>query len=57
MFGFLQKRCQEQGLSLADVAKEVGVSPTTVWRWQKNKYNPRWSTVEAILAYLDDHRV
>lgn len=28
-------------LSLAEVARDVGVTPTTVWRWETGKQYPR----------------
>jgi DNA-binding transcriptional regulator YiaG len=38
------------GLSAADYAKLVGVSPLTIYNWEHNKSRPRQSQFKALLA-------
>lgn len=40
----------QAGLSLADIATPVGVSPTTILRWERGERSPHG---EAALRYAD----
>jgi transcriptional regulator with XRE-family HTH domain len=43
---------RERGLTLADVAKVLGVSKPTVWAWEKGKARPVPERIDAIAAVL-----
>lgn len=43
-----QRRCL--GLSAADYAKLVGVSPLTIYNWEKGKTRPRKEQIAALVA-------
>lgn len=43
---------KERGLTLADVANELGVSKPTVWAWEKGKARPLEDRLPAIAAAL-----
>lgn len=47
---------RERGLTLADVAKALGVSKPTVWAWEKGKARPVPERIDAIAAALDVSR-
>jgi transcriptional regulator with XRE-family HTH domain len=53
MIDFLQDRCLAKNTTLQRVAREIGLAETTVWRWEKKHFQPRVSSIEAILEYLD----
>jgi len=39
---------EEQGLSQFDLANKVGVTPSTVYNWERGKYEPRYSQMRAL---------
>jgi transcriptional regulator with XRE-family HTH domain len=39
---------QQRGLSLAGVARELGVSKVTVWAWEKGKCRPQPARIPAL---------
>jgi DNA-binding XRE family transcriptional regulator len=54
--GVAKKRREDAGLSIADIAEAIGVSATTVFRWENSLRRP---TGEAALRYgrlLDELR-
>jgi transcriptional regulator with XRE-family HTH domain len=53
MIDFLQDRCSAKNTTVQRVAREIGIADTTVWRWEKKLFQPRSSSIEAILEYLD----
>ena len=40
-------------LNLEDVAKQIGVSPTLVWRWENEVAAPRANHLSALAKVLD----
>jgi len=53
MIDFLQDRCSAKNTTVQRVAREIGIADTTVWRWEKKLFQPRVSSIQAILEYLD----
>ena len=53
MIDFLQDRCSAKNTTVQRVAREIGIADTTVWRWEKKLFQPRSSSIEAILEYLE----
>jgi predicted transcriptional regulator len=51
--GLLGERIEEAGLTHTDVARHVGVSQPTVWRWVNGRVNPRGEHAAALLELLD----
>ncbi|MEL7447211.1 MAG: helix-turn-helix domain-containing protein [Pseudomonadota bacterium] len=49
----LNKLRRERGLTLAQIADQLGVSKPTVWAWEKSKARPLPERLEAIAAALD----
>ncbi|PKQ22322.1 MAG: hypothetical protein CVT65_13970 [Actinobacteria bacterium HGW-Actinobacteria-5] len=48
------RRRQAAGLSLREVAAAVGISPTTLWRWEKGQRTPRGRAAIAWACLLDE---
>ena len=44
---------ERSGLSLAELARAVGVHPSTLWRWETNGRKPRGEKAARYLATLD----
>lgn len=44
------------GMSELDFALLLGVSPVTVWRWERGGIKPRDGAVMVLLELLRDHR-
>ena len=42
----------ERGLSVADVADRIGVSPTTVYLWEQGRIRPRDENLSALCRAL-----
>lgn len=42
------------GLSMGEVAKVVGVSEPTIWRWEEGKNRPRGAAAARWAALLDE---
>jgi transcriptional regulator with XRE-family HTH domain len=42
------------GLSLREVAQAVGVSPSTLWRWERGERAPRGKAAIAWASLLSD---
>ena len=53
MIDFLHDRCEAKNTTVQRVAREIGIADTTVWRWQKKLFQPRASSIQAILEYLE----
>lgn len=45
-------RCRS-GLSVAELAGELGVSPTTVWYWENARHVPKGDRAERYLEILE----
>lgn len=52
--GVARRRRIAARLSLAEIAAEIGVAPSTVFRWEKNKRTPRGDAAVAYLRVLDE---
>jgi DNA-binding transcriptional regulator YiaG len=52
----LRELREDQGLTQADVARHVGVSPSNVSRWEADKSMPRGRHAAALLELLDGER-
>lgn len=39
---------EERGWTQLELAVKVGVTPSTVWSWEKGRYEPRASQLRAI---------
>lgn len=53
-FGALLQRLRKaRGLTLAQVAVQLGVSKPTVWAWERGKAHPIESRLDALAAALD----
>lgn len=60
------KRVRVQaGLSIAQLARAIGITSQSVWAWEQGLSAPRWAHIEAIaeatgttisLRFLDDHQ-
>lgn len=48
----LQRLRKQQGLTLAQIADELGVSKPTVWAWEKGRTRPVESRLEALAQAL-----
>jgi transcriptional regulator with XRE-family HTH domain len=52
----ISKRIQElreaKGMSASELARQVGVTPTAVWNWEKNSIKPRYPVAEQIAKVL-----
>ncbi|HVR92196.1 MAG TPA: helix-turn-helix transcriptional regulator [Novosphingobium sp.] len=48
----LQRLRRERGLTLAQVAAQLGVSKPTVWAWERGKAHPVESRLDALAAAL-----
>lgn len=48
----LRRLRQERGLTLAQVADELGVSKPTVWAWEKGQARPAENRIEALARTL-----
>lgn len=48
----LQRLRKQQGLTLAQIADELGVSKPTVWAWEKGRTRPVESRLEALAQTL-----
>ena len=42
------------GLPRAEVARRLGVSPMTVWRWGKGTSRPNYRHLNALVSLADD---
>lgn len=42
------------GLSLREVADAVGISPSTLWRWEERERAPRGAAAVAWVRLLDE---
>ena len=52
-FGPRVKQLRElRGLTTSELARAVGVTPASVWQWEKNGRHPRESTLEAVAQTL-----
>jgi transcriptional regulator with XRE-family HTH domain len=51
----LQRMRKERGLTLAQVAAQLGVSKPTVWAWEQGKAKPVESRIEALAAVYGVH--
>ena len=47
---------EKAGISQADMARSVGVTPNTAWRWEAGLSNPRLKTYLRLLELLKPHR-
>ena len=50
----LKRLKQESGLSWAEIARRIGTSPYTVWRWVEAGVRPHWRHQMALLALAED---
>jgi len=48
----LQRLCAKKGLSSADLARAVEVTPTAVWNWENDNTQPRYLTLMRIAEVL-----
>lgn len=51
--GRLQRLRKERGLTLAQLAEQLGVSKPTVWAWEQGKARPVEGRMEALAQALD----
>jgi DNA-binding transcriptional regulator YiaG len=42
------------GLSLPEVARAVGVSPSTIWRWERDRRSPRGDAAARYSRLLEE---
>ena len=50
----LKRLKEESGLSWAEIARRIGTSPYTVWRWVEAGVRPHWRHQMALLALAED---
>ena len=50
----LKRLKQESGLPWAEIARRIGTSPYTVWRWVEAGVRPHWRHQMALLALAED---
>lgn len=50
---WIQNKRKENGLSLDDLAKAVGVNRATIYRWESNESTPPASAVSTIAHILN----
>ena len=50
----LRRLKQESGLPWAEIARRIGTTPYTVWRWVEAGVRPHWRHQMALLALAED---
>ena len=50
----LKRLKQKSGLPWAEIARRIGTSPYTVWRWVEAGVRPHWRHQMALLALAED---
>ena len=50
----LRRLKEESGLPWAEIARRIGTSPYTVWRWVEGGVRPHWRHQMALLALAED---
>ena len=50
----LKRLKEESGLSWAEIARRIGTSPYTLWRWVEAGVRPHWRHQMALLALAED---
>lgn len=48
-----REECAKRGMNLAWLARELRVSPMTVYRWMGGQVKPRYVSIMAIAEILD----
>jgi DNA-binding transcriptional regulator YiaG len=56
MMTSIQIRKIRGGMSELDLALLLGVSPVTIWRWERGGIKPRDGAAIVLLELLRDHR-
>ena len=50
----LRRLKEESGLPWAEIARRIGTSPYTLWRWVEAGVRPHWRHQMALLALAED---
>lgn len=50
---WVERRCKDLEVSVADVARRARVSRTTIYRWKKGHHDPNWHSIRQVQSAIE----